>query len=579
MLKFFTTQWRSVVISLVIFVCDAASAQTPPDAINAGQELLRQQERDNQLRRQQEPRPNVQLQAPAPQVSDVYLTRDEAPCFVIHQIIVTGEQSEKFQWLTSAAERTASGKEDLPWNRCLGTTALNQIMERMQSALIARGYVTSRVLAAPQDLSTGVVTLQFFPGRIRNIRFDPETSTRATQWNAVPAQPGDILNLRDIEQALENFKRVPTAEADIQITPTDETQAQSGESDIVIQWRQARPFRLSMGIDNTGSKSTGRYLGSATLSYDHWWTLNDLFYLSLNRDLGGGDLGARGSRGQVIHYSLPMGYWLVGLTSSSNRYYQQVAGSDGVVRYSGNSDNHEVRFSRIAYRDAVRKTTASFALWLREASNQIYGDEIDNQQRRMAGWDLGIEHRENIDNAVLELSASYRRGTGFLGALRAPEELTGTGTSRPQIARLNAKLNLPFTLGKQSLNYAFALSAQRSFTYLVPQDRFAIGSRYTVRGFDEQSFLSSEHGWTLHNDISIRLNQSAHLLYLGIDHGQVGGRSTRELVGTQLTGAAVGIRGALQQLSYDVFIATPLSKPQGFVSDSVNLGFTLNLAF
>lgn len=577
--KTFATRWRSAVIAMFLFSCGAVSAQALPAALNAGQELLRQQERDNQLRRQQEPRPNINLQPPAPRVSDVYLVRDEAPCFVIHRLVLTGELSEKFQWLISAAERTASGKEDSPFNLCLGTAALNQLMQRMQSALIAQGYVTSRVLAPQQDLSTGVVELKFFPGRIRNIRFDAETSTRATQWNAVPAQSGDVLNLRDIEQALENFKRVPTAVADIQITPTEETETRIGESDIVIRWRQAQPFRVSMGVDNSGSKSTGRYLGSATLSYDHWWTLNDLFYISLNHDLGGGHLGARGSRGQVVHYSLPMGYWLMGLTTSSNRYYQQVAGVNGLVRYSGDANNHEIRLSRIAYRDAVRKTTASFALWMRESSNQLFQNAIENQQRRMAGWDVGIEHRENIDDAVLELAANFRRGTGFWGALHAPEEITGTGTSRPQIARFSAKLNLPFTLGKQSLRYAFAFSAQRSFTNLVPQDRFAIGSRYTVRGFDEQNFLSSEHGLTLHNDISLPLNQSAHQLYLGIDHGQLSGRSTQELVGTHLTGAAIGLRGAVRPLSYDVFVATPLSKPQGFTSDSFNLGFALNLVF
>lgn len=269
----FTMRWHCVVIPLFVYGCGASYAQTVPAAINADQELLRQQERENQLRRRQEPRPNVQLQAPAPLVSDVYLKRDEVPCFVIHRIVLTGELSEKFQWLIRAAERTASGKQDPPWNLCLGTASINQIMQRMQNALITRGYVTSRVLASPQELSAGVVELKFIPGRIRNIRFDAASSTRATQWNAVPAQSGDVLNVRDIEQALENFKRVPTAEADIQITPAETTNGQVGESDIVIQWRQALPFRLSIGVDNSGSASTGRYLGSTTLSYDHWWTL------------------------------------------------------------------------------------------------------------------------------------------------------------------------------------------------------------------------------------------------------------------------------------------------------------------
>ncbi len=57
------------------------------------------------------------------------------------------------------------------------------------------------------------------PGRIKHIRFAAGTSARANYWNAMPASDGDVLNLRDIEQALENFKRVPTAEADVQRPP------------------------------------------------------------------------------------------------------------------------------------------------------------------------------------------------------------------------------------------------------------------------------------------------------------------------------------------------------------------------
>lgn len=62
---------------------------------------------------------------------------------------------------------------------------------------------------------------------------------------ALPARPGDILNLRDIEQALENFKRVPTAEADIEIVPGE----QPGESDLLIKWRQARPVPVGEDRD------------------------------------------------------------------------------------------------------------------------------------------------------------------------------------------------------------------------------------------------------------------------------------------------------------------------------------------
>jgi len=579
MTNFLSMRRLVVTIATLIFIHWPVTAQTLPSNINSGTELLRQQERDSQLRRHQESRPDVTLQTPAPQATDIFLTHDESPCFAVQHIILTGELSEQFQWLVSATERTSSGKEDSPLNHCLGAAALNQIMVRMQNALIERGYVTSRVLMPTQVMNKATLEYKFIPGRIRNIRFDSQSSSRATQWNAMPAKVGDLVNLRDIEQALENFKRVPTAEADIKIAASDPAIARPGDSDIIIKWRQALPFRMSLGVDNSGSKATGRHMGSATFSYDHWWTLNDLFYVSLNKDLGGGDKGDRESRGRMIHYSLPVGYSLLSVTASSNSYYQEVAGVNGNSHYAGNADNLELKLSHVAYRDAFRKTTASFALWLRESTNKLNDATIDNQKRRMAGWEAGLHHRENMGDVLLELSGSYRRGTGAWGALHAPEELTGTGTSRPQITRLNAQLSAPFSIASQALRYSLSFSGQRSQTNLVPQDRFAIGSRYTVRGFDEQSFLSAEHGWTMRNDLSLALGQSPHQLYVGVDHGEVRGRSTQNLVGTQLTGVALGLRGAIQQLRYDVFAAKPLSKPQGFTTDPYMVGFSLMLAY
>ncbi len=49
--------------------------------------------------------------------------------------------------------------DDSPIGRCLGTAGVNVVLSRAQAALIARGWVASRVLAAPQDLSGGVLAL------------------------------------------------------------------------------------------------------------------------------------------------------------------------------------------------------------------------------------------------------------------------------------------------------------------------------------------------------------------------------------------------------------------------------------
>jgi hemolysin activation/secretion protein len=92
---------------------------------------------------------------------------------------------------------------------------------------------------------------------------------------------------------------------------------------------------------------------------------------SLNHDLGGGDAGERGTRGGVVHYSVPYGYWLLGATASRSNYHQNVPGPSQTYTYSGNSDNAEIKLSRLVYRDASRKTTLSLKGWQRKSNNFI----------------------------------------------------------------------------------------------------------------------------------------------------------------------------------------------------------------
>ncbi|WP_103308568.1 MULTISPECIES: ShlB/FhaC/HecB family hemolysin secretion/activation protein [unclassified Pseudomonas] len=550
-------------------------AWSAAQAAGPEEELLRQQERERVLRDQLESRPDVRLQAAPVGEGAERLPAKESPCFAINDIRLIGEASEKFQW----ALRAANPKDDPAIGRCLGGGGINLTMKRMQNAIIEAGYVTTRVLAEAQDLNSGVLVLTLVPGRIREIRFEEGTSARANAWNAMPASPGDLLNLRDIEQALENFKRVPTAEADIKIAPARAADARPGESDVVIAWSQRFPARVSLSVDNSGSKSTGKYQGNVSLSLDNLLSLNDLFYASVNHDLGGGESGHRGSDGSTLHYSLPFGYWQLGFTSSEYNYEQSVAGANQSYQYRGESRNNEVRLSRLLYRDAVRKTTAWGSLWTRSSENFIDDTEVGNQKRRMAGWQLGLDHREFIGASILDLGVAYRRGTGAHDALRAPEEDFDAGTSRSQIITADAQLQVPFQVGDQRLRYIGGWRAQWNRTPLVPQDRFSIGGRYSVRGFDGENILSADRGWTLRNEIGLSLGQTGQELYTGIDYGEVSGQSSEFLIGQRLAGAVVGIRGGYKGLSYDWSVGTPLKKPDGFETANVTSAFTVIWSF
>jgi len=564
---------NQVLSSLLLGLAGLQSVVAQPvlGGIDPGVEQRRLQERERVERQRLERIPDVRLQAPS-KVSVPDMVAAESPCFVIREIALRGELAEQFDWVLAAAR---GGQLDQKAGAlCLGVHGVSLATQRAQNVLIGRGFVTSRVLAEPQDLSSGRLVLTLLPGRIRAIRFAAESDTnhRATLWNALPMRTGDVLNLRDVEQALENFKRVPSADADIQIEPAETP----GSSDLVIRWKQAMPFRLNLTLDDAGSKSTGKTQASTTLSYDNAFTLNDLFYLTLNHDLGG---AAGGSEGHTLHYSVPFGYWLLAATESQNRYHQQVAGANQTIVYSGISRNAELKLSRLVYRDQKNKTTLSVRAFQRQSRNFIDDTEVQVQHRAVGGWEAAVAQRVFMGAATLDAGAAFRQGTGAFGAMAAPEEAFGEGTSRFRLITADLNLNAPFDLAGQKLRYSGNWRAQWNHTPLTPQDRFAIGGRYTVRGFDGESSLSAERGWLLRQEVAVALGASGHELYLGVDHGEVGGPSSQFLIGRRLTGAVLGLRGGAKGWNYEVFAGRPLKKPHGFRTASTTAGFSLSLSF
>jgi hemolysin activation/secretion protein len=542
------------------------SAQEGDLGIRNRQELQRQQQQDQQLRQQLE------------RTSDVRLPI-ETPCFSIQRLQLqngSGVQLPEFDWVL---EQLTASDSPIFIGQCVGAQGVAWLIERAQKILVDRGFVTSRVLATQQDMSQGTLVLTVIAGRIRAIRLSEPVDPRAHLSNALSMQAGDILNLRDIEQALENLKRVPTAEADIQIEPAQDDAAQLGDSDLVVSYRQPFPFRLTVNADDSGTKATGRYQGSVTVSYDNALTLNDLFYVTNTNGMGGGDSGPRGTHANTIHYSLPMGYWTLGATSSTSSYYQTVAGLSQSYVYRGTSENNEIKLNRLLMRDGIQKLNLAVRAFQRKSNNYIDDTEVNVQRRVVGGWDSTLNHKVFIQDTTLESNLTYKRGTGAFGSIPAPEESFNEGTSRFALVTADVNLALPFKVGDQRIRYNGSWRIQKNRTPLTPQDRFVIGGRYTVRGYDGESVLSAERGWYWRNDLSFALGDSGQEFYAGLDTGQVGGPTSELLVATRLTGAVLGLRGAIQKLNYDFFIGAPVNKPDNFKTSGTTAGFSLSASF
>ena len=589
----------SALICTALSLPTTALAQTPNDQL-----IQQQQQRDQLWQQQRTPQPDGRMENPSialpnPSVSNTESATESTPstdaaqaqCFAIQSVHLTGVNDT-----VSSADiahfqpdlRRALRQVGFVAGNCWSEQHINQLMVTMQNDVIGRGYTTTRILAAPQNLSEGTLVLAVLPGKVRSVRFEQKDAQEHTEriaafHNEFPIRAGELLNLRKIEQGLENLKRVPTAQTDIQIVPTE----QLGESDIVVSWQQRTvPFRLTLSADDSGSKSTGRYQGNVTFSADNPLGLSDLFYVSYGRALGhvpsqkGIDERTEKGASQnfALHYSVPFGNWLWSFNHQNYRYHQAVAGNYTVYDYNGKSRSSDLGVSRLLYRDAKRKTHVGFKLWQRENSSYIDDAEIEVQHRKTAGWAASLSHKEYWGKATLDAQIHYKRGTGMQDALPAPEEVFNEGTSRMKIWTADIGLNLPIgKQGKWTLDSRW--HGQWNKTPLTPLDRLAIGGRYTVRGFDGEMSLSAERGWYWRNELAWQYH-AGHQIYAALDAGHVAGASAQYLVGRNLMGAAIGVRGQFQKgLNYDIFAAKPIHKPQYFHTANKVYGFNVSWTF
>ncbi|WGS49987.1 ShlB/FhaC/HecB family hemolysin secretion/activation protein [Paraburkholderia sp. D15] len=562
---------------------DPLAEQAQRQAVRDQEQRLRAQEQAVERERSLNA-PKVELQAPAAVEVDDGKLPVETTCFKVDTLMleVPSGLSETVQ---AAGARALSPNPLFPGEltfandylqryrgQCIGREGLNVIVHRVMVRIIERGYSTTRVVIAPQDLSSGTLKLQLIPGVISAIRFaDP--STYGTWRNAFPTKAGDLLDLRRLEQGLEQMKRVPNQDVDMQIVPGPS----AGESDVVIAVKRTKPWSLAISADDSGLKSTGQLQGNVSVTLDNPLGLSDLFNISYSHDING-HTNEYGTYGSSAYYTIPWGNWTLTATASRYNYHQEIAGAYGSYVSSGNSSTYDVKTEYQFFRNQVQKNTLEFRFGKRFSDAFLDGSKIDVQHRDSTYAELGWEHKHYFGAAQLDSTLAYRWGVPWFGASQDLPSVNSTApTNYYHMETLDATLSVPFAIAGFPLRYVATVRAQNSPNTLYATEYFSIGSRYTVRGFDGNTMLAAEKGVFMRNDLEIPLGRLGQALYLGLDGGEVFGPGAEMLLGRRLAGAVVGLRGgAFKHVSYDVFIGGPLYQPARFPNRWPVAGFSVS---
>ncbi|MDB5840253.1 MAG: outer rane hemolysin activator protein [Herminiimonas sp.] len=573
----------SAVLSALASPALLAQAQAPvsPAAPSAGQaieqQLRREEERARALKQGGAPRPDMLQPGGAGKPATAIPV--ETPCFPLHAVKLTGADAIRFHWLADAAEPFLG--------RCVGAAGLRVIAQALDTTLVEAGYVTSRVTLPQQNLGDGVITFQLHIGRVAEVRATVADAARpaghawGTWRNAVPAGRGDMLNLRDLEQGIEQMRRLPSQNVVLELEP-----GPTADTSVIRLMRQPASLRERLrggiALDNSGTDALGSTQLSGHLAFDNPFGLSDIVSLSASTNVERLNADHR-SQSLALNYSIPWGYNLFTISRSESRFAQRVQGTTARFLSSGKSRSTELRWNRVMLRTSAARFGLFAAAGTRRANSFLDDVELIVQQRRTSQLETGVNYRQLIGDASIEFELGYRRGMPWRDAQEdLPGAADGGLTLRPAIWGLTAAFDQPLRIGAAPARYLATLRAQHTRDTTLAVDQIAIGCRCTVRGFDGEAVLLAESGYYLRNDLSMPfdlLERVDTLAFIGADFGRVWGPSAVDLIGTRLAGAAVGVRGKHADLQFELAMGTPLYKPAGFQTSRWNLYLSLTYAF
>ncbi|MCW8915104.1 MAG: ShlB/FhaC/HecB family hemolysin secretion/activation protein [Magnetovibrio sp.] len=466
-------------------------------------------------------------------------------------------------------------------DKCLTLEQINTLLADISNWYMDRGYITTRAYLPPQDLTKGNLEIVVIEGRTESIEFVPARDPRMRLSTAFPNLSGKRLNIRDLEQGLDQINRLPSNNAKLELEPGSKT----GQTKVQIENQPGQRVRFTGTEDNTGSRSTGSRQRTIEMDADDIFGMNDLWSVSHKANPRNFD----GQRSKTVSgsVSIPYGYWTFEYSDSYFEYASTIQATTSSYESTGISRTQAFTTERVVHRDQDSKTSLEGVLTLKEARNYIAGTLLDSSSRRLSIAGLTARHSTKLWGGSMSAALGYERGLRAFGAKKDHEHVSGE--ARAQFQKLTSDLSYAhgFKLLEQDLSASLSASGQWAPGVLFSSERFSIGGLSSVRGFKEETlsgdvggYIRSELAWLLPLTKLTYVDKFLGSLspYGAADMGWIQADPIEDGEGGVLAGGTLGLRASGGFLTFDVSWAIPLKRhhsitPQGrelYTSVSVN---------
>lgn len=494
--------------------------------------------------------------------------------FFVHTIQLTGvTQVPKYkqrEWLNAMEGRK------------LGISDMNQFIDTINRWYSSHGYITTRAfLEQGQSIASGTLSITVEEGSVQSI-VDEQGRTPLAYTLALPFR-GSILNLRDLEQGLEQLNRLSQNRMMVNLLP-----AQSGygtQVQIVNKNRSMLTVKNNASISYSYETSAPMnvFPNQLMLRSDNFLRINDQWVTTYSQN----HMSSTNQAFSLYSFvSIPYGYWLVDYTYSLFNYNQMIQLGVFTINYHGETEQNAVRLARTIQRGQGFKTNAQLRLsMLNQVQNQEALPLTVSSYKKTIGQ-IGLHHQwYGRINGWLD--GQYHQGLSWFDS---DKDLENPGPTEPRFmfnkVTVSTQINtaIPFIW---PLSYQLKTQHQWSAYPLYASDRIALGGRYSVRGFN--GGLSGDYGYYAQHEwrspVQLPgwhwLKKLKSSLVFGLDHGSVfsiGGQRANNGFGEgSLVGGAVGVRFQAARVYCDVIVTKPIQWSANIQPDNEVIYATVRL--
>ncbi|UJD96737.1 ShlB/FhaC/HecB family hemolysin secretion/activation protein [Lelliottia amnigena] len=481
------------------------------------------------------------------------------PCFRIEKITLSG-----VTLITAKAQHRLIS----PWEgQCLDMAKITELTTVISDWYISRGYITSRAFLTEQDLSSGQLNIVVLEGKLAEIRLEGKTPFMLKM--AFPGLKDRVLNLRDIEQGMEQINRLRAQPVQIEIIPA----SQPGYSVVNLTAQPEFPLSASISLDNSGQKSTGEEQLNGSLTGNNMLGVADKWFVSGGRSSDfATPYDAQNFQAGV---SVPFGYGLLDYNYAWSNYRTTIDNVGYLWVSRGDTKTHRLNASWVVYRNGDVKTGLAAGVVQRSSRNWLNDAPLQSSTRNLSSLILGITHTQKMAGGVATLNPTYSHGMPWFNGETDEDKFGDAPRALFSKWSMNASFQRPLTTSLWWLTSAYG---QWSPDRLYGAERLTLGGESSVRGFKEQ-YLSGDNGGYLRNELGYTLFTLPVIGQVSATVAFDGGwlekdREDRFASGT-LWGTSFGLSSSGRWYSSQISVGTPVDYPDWLGPDHVSVNWRI----